>query len=135
MSFLMRWWVPYLWTRTTWQEYCSYRFQEEDRKLLQDFRDFFCFKILWLQNVIFRKPLTLEKDVQMVVTSMSGLWLRKYNSDWSVQAALELEVLSGCSLCLRATDDDFGAKYSLESTIVYPVALSQCSRLPFYLGV
>lgn len=37
-----------------------------------------------------------------------------------VQAALELEVLSDCTLSLRATDHDFGAKYSLESTIVYP---------------
>lgn len=36
-----------------------------------------------------------------------------------VQAVLELEVLSDCTLSLRATDHDFGAKYSLESTIVY----------------
>lgn len=35
-----------------------------------------------------------------------------------VQAALEL---SDCTLCLGATDHDFGTKYSLESTIVYPI--------------
>lgn len=36
-----------------------------------------------------------------------------------MKAALKLEVHSDCALSLKAAHHDFGAKYSLESTIVY----------------
>lgn len=66
--------------------------------------------------------------------SVGLLWLRNWSSDWLDQGALELDVLSDYFLSLRATDHDFGAKYSIESTIVYPTR-SQDSRLAAYLGV
>lgn len=134
MSFLMWWWVPHLWTRTTWQEYSrvSRRGQEP---AICDLRDLFHFEILWLHS-----------DYKMSLSRSLSHYKRMYK--WKLPQCLGynlelwlassgsagIEVLSDCALCLRATDHDFGAKYSLESTTV-SATMSQCSRLASYLGV
>lgn len=125
----MRWWVRHFWSRTSWQEYCGRVSRSRQEAAVCDLRDLFHPEILWLQNVTYRKSLALEKDVQMEITSVSGLWLRTQNSDWPLQAALELEVLSDSALSFRVTDRDFGTKYGLESTIVYPTAGARTADL------
>lgn len=46
-----------------------------------------------------------------------------------MQAALELEIHSECALSRKTPHHDFGAKYSLESTIVYPTVGASAADL------